>query len=201
MHGIAYAVGMERSTNIRMYMSTLYVHDFLQVPDLERNTGLYCSKCILMVALHLDSGQYLPAGKDSENGAKAAGWLYGSPRHAAEAGRQPSREGSVEDGELPRVPVAFSLAPGKAAAPQIAAPAASEAARPAESAEKGSPAPAPGDASSTPLPRHNSQQCMVSVLPSSLQRPPAQCTEALRAWSAAQCNAGSGRLCVGLCTR
>lgn len=56
----------------------------------------------------------------------------------------------MEDGELPRVPVAFSLAPGKAATPQKAAPAASEAARPAGLPEKGSAAPASGDASITP---------------------------------------------------
>ena len=57
----------------------------------------------------------------------------------------------MEDGELPRVPVHFSLALGKAAAPQKAAPAASEAARQIELPEKGSAAPASGDASITPL--------------------------------------------------
>ena len=51
----------------------------------------------------------------------------------------------MEEGELPRVPVHFSLAPGKPAAPQNAALAASTAPPPIKSPGKGSPAPLPGN--------------------------------------------------------
>ena len=109
----------------------------------------------------------------------------------------------MEDGELPRVPVAFSLAPGKAAAPQKAAPAALEAAHPAELPEKGSAAPASGNASITPHHYHALIPSSIWPLfcPTSLWRIHSHCTEALRAWRAPHCDAGSGRFRVGLCTR
>ena len=51
------------------------------------------------------------AAEGAKDGSREEGWLYESPRHATEreGSRHQSREGSVEDGELPRVPVQFSL--------------------------------------------------------------------------------------------
>lgn len=92
----------------------------------------------------MDTGQPQEAGR---SGSKAEGWLYESPRDAAEAGGSghPSREGSVEDGELPRVPVQFSLSAGKAGAPQHAQHSTADAQKPACISDKGAAAASPGE--------------------------------------------------------
>lgn len=72
------------------------------------------------------------------------GWQYESPQHAAhhEGSRHQSREGSVEDGELPRVPVHFALTASKPVTPQSVQPSAQPGAQPtATAAQKPSPAP------------------------------------------------------------
>ena len=61
---------------------------------------------------------------EDRGGRTEEGWQYESRHHAAHCGgsRHQSREGSVEDGELPRVPLQFSLAAAKTGAPQSAQP-------------------------------------------------------------------------------
>ncbi len=89
--------------------------------------------------LHYSKAHSIPslregqAAKVDRDGRTGEGWQYDSPQHAAqrEGGRQQSREGSVEDGELPRVPVNFSLTASKPVAPQTAQPAAQPVAQPA----------------------------------------------------------------------
>ena len=73
------------------------------------------------------------AAKVDRDGGTEEGWQYDSPQHAAhrERSRHQSREGSVEDGELPRVPVNFSLSASKPVTPQNAQPAAQPGAQPA----------------------------------------------------------------------
>ena len=103
----------------------------------------------------MDTGQPQEAGR---SGSKAEGWLYESPKHAAEAGGSgpPSREGSVEDGELPRAPVQFSLSAGKAGAPQHAQPSTADAQKPPSAPDKGIAAALPGKQSLFPSGRDRS---------------------------------------------
>lgn len=91
------------------------------------------------------TGSSLQAG----DGVREEGWLYESPRHAVDArgGTLQSREGSVEDGELPRVPVQFTLSASKPGTPQGTQLATADSKRPASAADRGAPSAAapPGE--------------------------------------------------------
>lgn len=84
------------------------------IPNPSHDTHKVCSLC---------EGQ---AAKGDRKGSTEEGWLYESPQHAADCkgGGAESREGSVEDGELPRAAVHFSLTASKTSSLQNAQPSA-----------------------------------------------------------------------------